>query len=147
VCLREAVGAQAQVCAYARVAGKCGGAKGATNDVKTWCTRVAYWTSKATCTQAYAKALVRRAHAHAHAHKHIIFIAFLHQQCFENAPQCYVIRTFCVLFLSSHRSAEMYVKSNLRRQVAVNSFALEVFFFSERFAASVGICICKQISY
>ena len=80
--LREAVGAQAQVCAYARVAEKCGGAKGATNDVKTWCIRVAYWTSKATCTQAYAKALVRRAHAHAHAHahKHIIFIAFLHQQ-------------------------------------------------------------------
>jgi hypothetical protein len=47
---------------------KYGGVRGAANDVRIWCIRIACWISKATCTQAHAHA---RAHASARAHKHI----------------------------------------------------------------------------
>jgi hypothetical protein len=46
---------------------KNGKARGATNDVTTWHIRVAYWISKATCTDA-------------HSHKYVILIAFPRQQ-------------------------------------------------------------------
>jgi hypothetical protein len=63
---------------------KCGGARGATNDVTTWRLRMECWVSKATCT-------------HTHTDKYVIFIAIPRQQWFANASPCYVIHTLSVL--------------------------------------------------
>ena len=73
---------------------KYDGDRGATNDVTIWRIRFAWWIHKVTCTYAHA-------HAHAHACTHRpISNAFQQQQCFANAPQCYVVRTlYCYLFL------------------------------------------------
>ena len=79
---------------------KCGGARGATNDVTTWRIHVACWKSKATCTYAHAHSQApgyMHARTHAHADQYVILIAFPRQQWFANAPQCCFTRTLPVL--------------------------------------------------
>ena len=45
-----------------------------------------------------------------HAHKRIIFIAFLRQKLFTNAPRCYVVRTLPVLKLNE----DLFIKADKR---------------------------------
>jgi hypothetical protein len=71
-----------------------------TDDVTIWRIRVAYWISKATYTHAHADANAP-GHLDACAHTDI---AFPRQQCFANAPHCYIIRAFRVLFISRYKA-------------------------------------------
>ena len=61
---------------------KCGGARGATNDVTIWRTRVACWIRKATCTHAHVHAQRpgTNMHARTHSQKCVILIAFPRQK-------------------------------------------------------------------
>ena len=71
---------------------KCGGARGATNDVTIWHIHVACWLSKATrarsCT--HPGTCTR---APTHTQKYVILVAFPRQKWFANASQRYIIRT------------------------------------------------------
>jgi hypothetical protein len=77
---------------------KYDGARGVTNYVTIWFIQVAYWISKATCTQAHAHAHAPEAHAGTRANTQISnMYSFSTATIIANAPQCYVIRTLAVL--------------------------------------------------
>ena len=67
------------------------------------------------------KRLDTRTHAYTHTDKYIIFIAFLRQQLFANAPHCYVTRTLSVLFIFKYthilqtKHPEMYESVHVAR--------------------------------
>jgi hypothetical protein len=77
---------------------KCGGARGATNDVTLWHIPVACWISKATRTRMDAPGH-KHERAHAHRHKYVMVITFPRQKWLANASRCYFIRIFPVLLL------------------------------------------------
>jgi hypothetical protein len=52
-------------------------------------------------------------HTHTHTHKY----AFPHQQCFVNAPQCYVVRTLPVL---------LYIQAQMIRRLKQHLFKLKL---------------------
>ena len=73
---------------------KCGGVRGATNDVTIWRIGVGCWIIKATYMHAHAHTCVTgypHVRTHARTHKYILLIAFARQQWFAKAPQFYVI--------------------------------------------------------
>jgi hypothetical protein len=69
---------------------KCGGARGATNDVTVWRMRVACWISKATRTHAHARpglrSTIHTMHARSNTDKRVIFLVFHGNNGFANAP-------------------------------------------------------------
>jgi hypothetical protein len=87
---------------------KCGLGRGDTSDVTTWRIRVACWIGKAICTYAHAHAhtpwyphLCTQTRNRLHTRKkYVILFAFQWQQWLEKTPQCYVIRTLTICFIS-----------------------------------------------